>query len=438
VTTYDNAKKDSLDERFIDSSGHVSAAWRATLGTSLATAVGPATTTLTAFGVFVPYLRQAFGWEVGAISLAVTLLTISTAVITPLQGILVDRLGARRGILLSTPLYGLGYAAMSHLSGDIRMFYLMWVIMPILGFGIWPPAFVKTVSGWFDRRLGFAIGVSNIGIGLGQALIPIMIGAVASHYGWRMAYVAVGALSIFIALPCAYFYVFERGDRHRSELPPSDTVVRRALVAPGMTVRDSCSTATFWTLLISFVLLGGATTSVLVHQVSIAIDNGMAISAAIALQSLMGLSALIARVVVGWLLDRVAVNRVMPLLALSGAVAMVLYANGAVGATAVLCAVLMGLVVGSEFDVLIYALRRYFGPAKLGTLFGMLYATFLLGGAVSTAIVGVVRTHQGSFHASLYGLAAATVLMAILMSTLGAYRFVDARRAAVEVQGSPV
>jgi MFS family permease len=409
--------------------------WRSTFGAAAALSVGASTCTIMCFGVFVPYLHRAFGWGIGAVSLAATLLSISVMVVSPIQGLLVDRFGARRIILISIPLFGLAYAAMSQLSGDIRQFYLMWVLVPLLGFGVWPSSYMKVVAGWFEERLGLAIGVANVGVGIGSVVLPAMIGAIASAYGWRMAYVAVGVLSVAIAWPCAYYFVFERKspEHVRSKLSRKLAPGERTGAIVGVSVRKAWTDGAYWKILISFLLLGAGSTTLLVNQVAILIDNGMAVSSAVVMQSVIGMSTLCARLFVGWLLDRVAVKLVMPVLSLSGAAAMVLYAGGATGVTAALCAVLVGIMTGAEFSVLGYALRRYFGPRVLGTLFGSVFAVFQLGSAIATALVGYARGHTGSYQTSLYFLAAATALTALLMFTLGQYRFVD-RHVPVQVE----
>jgi len=410
------------------------AGWRSTFGATAALSVGASTCTIMCFGVFVPYLHRAFGWGIGTISLAATLLSISVMVVSPIQGLLVDRFGARRIIMISIPLFGLAYAAMSQLSGDIRQFYLMWVLVPLLGFGVWPSSYMKVVTGWFDERLGLAIGVANIGIGIGSVILPVMIGAVASAYGWRMAYVAVGVLSVAIAWPCAYCFVFERNSpvRRGSRSSGESTPVQRTVAMVGVSFREAWTDGAFWKILISFLLLGAGSTTLLVNQVAILVDNGMPVSSAVIMQSVIGVSTLVARLFVGWLLDRLAVKFVMPVLSLSGAAAMLLFAGGATGMTAALCAVLVGIMTGAEFSVLGYALRRYFGPRVLGTLFGTVFAVFQLGSAIATGLVGYARGHTGSYQTSLYFLAAATALTALLMCTLGRYRFLARRPALVE------
>jgi cyanate permease len=300
---------------------------------------------------------------------------------------------------------------------------------------VWPSSYMKVVAGWFEERLGLAIGVANVGVGIGSVVLPAMIGAVASAYGWRMAYVAVGVLSVAIAWPCAYYFVFERKspEHVRSKLSRKLAPGERTGAIVGVSVRKAWTDGAYWKILISFLLLGAGSTTLLVNQVAILIDNGMAVSSAVVMQSVIGMSTLCARLFVGWLLDRVAVKLVMPVLSLSGAAAMVLYAGGATGVTAALCAVLVGIMTGAEFSVLGYALRRYFGPRVLGTLFGSVFAVFQLGSAIATALVGYARGHTGSYQTSLYFLAAATALTALLMFTLGQYRFVD-RHVPVQVE----
>ena len=408
--------------------------WRSTFGAAAALSVGASTCTIMCFGVFVPYLHRAFGWGIGAISLAAAFLSMSVMVISPVQGMLVDRFGARRIIMISIPLFGLAYAAMSQLTGDIRQFYLMWVLVPLLGFGVWPSSYMKVVAGWFDERLGLAVGVANVGIGIGSIVLPAVIGAVANTYGWRMAYVAVGVLSVAIAWPCAYCFVFERNSpvRRGSRSSGESTPVQRTVAMVGVSFREAWTDGAFWKILISFLLLGAGSTTLLVNQAAILVDNGMPVSSAVIMQSVIGVSTLVARLFVGWLLDRLAVKFVMPVLSLSGAAAMLLFAGGATGMTAALCAVLVGIMTGAEFSVLGYALRRYFGPRVLGTLFGTVFAVFQLGSAIATGLVGYARGHTGSYQTSLYFLAAATALTALLMCTLGRYRFLARRPALVE------
>ena len=50
---------------------------------------------------------------------------------------------------------------------------------------------------------------------------------------------------------------------------------------------------------------------------------------------------------------------------------------------AVLCAVLSGIVIGAEFDVLGFLIARYFGRRTFGTIYGAVFALFQIAGAVA-------------------------------------------------------
>ncbi|GAA3310056.1 hypothetical protein GCM10020295_76120 [Streptomyces cinereospinus] len=62
--------------------------------------------------------------------------------------------------------------AMYFLPDDISVFYLAWALIPVCGLGLWPVSYLRLTAGWFDRRLGFALGVANSGIGVGTVIVP--------------------------------------------------------------------------------------------------------------------------------------------------------------------------------------------------------------------------------------------------------------------------
>ncbi len=117
--------------------------------------------------MFVPYLRHSFGWSVADISWGSAITEIMVTIVSLLAGVLLDRYGARRMILLCIPAFGLAFAAMSLLGGSLWQFHRGYALLPLIGVGVLPGAWVKVTAGWFDRRLGLAIAVATLGIGFG-------------------------------------------------------------------------------------------------------------------------------------------------------------------------------------------------------------------------------------------------------------------------------
>lgn len=397
-------------ESFRDEDGRVRAGWATALASAVGLAFGPSVLQYMTLGVFTPYLRQDFGWSLSQISLAATLLAIMTMIASPLQGLLVDRFGARRIILICLPLFGFGYAALALMSGSLRQFYIVWALLPLLGLGLWPASWVKATSSWFDRRLGLAIGIATTGIGLGAMVFPIVIHAVAEANGWRSAFAAIGIGSVAVAWPAAFLHV-------------RDNATSRTAAAPAERVQSSARGSTFWLLFGAFGLLGFYSIAILVHLVSILEGNGVARSTAVAAQSMLGAFMILGRLGSGYVVDKVSVRIVVPLFAGVAVIALTGLAAGASGAGAVIAAAFAGLLIGAEIDVLGFVVKRYFGLKRYGTLYGVLFAVFQLGGAVGVLALGEMRDASGSYAGGLAMLAMACLGAAMFFVLLGPYRF---------------
>ena len=390
--------------------GRVRPGWATAFASTVGLAFGPSVLQVMSLGVFAPYLRQEFGWDMAQIGLAATLLAVMTMLASPLQGLLVDRYGARRIILLCLPLFGMGYAALSLMTGPIWQFYVGWALLPLLGVGLWPASWVKATSSWFDRRLGLAIGVATVGIGLGATLFPLVIHWLAEAAGWRSAFAIIGIASVLIAWPVALRYVH---DCARSGAPIA------AIEQDAAPARRS----TFWLLIVAFLLLGIYSVSILLHLVSVLEDNGMTRGTAVAGQSVLGAMMIAGRLGSGFIVDRISVRLVIPAFALAAVAALAALAAGATGAGAIVAAAFVGLLIGAEIDVLGFVVKRYFGFRRYGTLYGVLFAIFQLGGAIGVFAIGRMREVSGDYVSGLGALAAACIGAALLFALLGPYRY---------------
>jgi ACS family hexuronate transporter-like MFS transporter len=59
------------------------------------------------------------------------------------------------------------------------------------------PAAIKTTAEWFPRReRALATGIFNSGANIGAVFAPAIIPAIAVAYGWRAAFVIIGALGL--------------------------------------------------------------------------------------------------------------------------------------------------------------------------------------------------------------------------------------------------
>ena len=169
-------------------------------------AVGQGPITLFTFSVFLKPVTEDLGIDRGTFSSALGVLSIAAAVVTPLVGRLVDRYGVRIALLPLILLFALATMALSLLQPSLFVLFLLFGLQGVLSACQTPMAYVKTISAWFDRTRGLALGVAQTGVGFGVALVPQLAATLIAGHGWRTAYVGLGgAILVLALLPVALF-----------------------------------------------------------------------------------------------------------------------------------------------------------------------------------------------------------------------------------------
>ena len=374
---------------------------------------------LTAYpiGVFMGPIGHEFGWTRGQMSGAVTSGQISLVVSSLLWGLLLDRFGPRRMLLLAVTGLGLGLLCLSRLTAPLWHLYALFALVPILGAAANPLGYSGVLVRRFQRRLGLALGIALMGVGLGAAILPSLAQHFISKLGWRSAYVALAALAVAVGWSAALLATRK-----------ATGSVARASRAAASPVLPLVRTRAFLLVCGIFFLLGTAGTGVLTHLVPMMIDQGFSAAAAAKMAGLVGISTLVSRGLVGWLLDRVHAAYMVATVALVCAgMCLLLVRGGGTGVYATVC-VLLGLIAGAEVDFISFLIRRYFGAAAFGRLYSMAFAAFVLGpGAV---LAGYSFDRFRSYRPGLLLFVTLSVLAGVLAFALPQYeRFVNDRPA---------
>jgi MFS family permease len=384
--------------------------WLVAIASMVALMFGPSTIAVLSLGIFIRPLEADFGWSRTQIALASTIVSYTVMLISPLQGYLVDRFGARAVIMPCVPLFAVAVGMMVFLPPVPWVYYLAWVLIPAIGIGLFPLSYLRVVSSWFDKRLGMAIGLANAGIGFGGALLPLVLNYVIANHGWRTGFLSMAALVLCVTFPAVLLFVCEK--------PGTEPRALMASASPGIDFREAVKSAQFKMLVGIFLLLGLVSTALVVHQIPLLIDAGVTPQRAAMVQSVFGIFVIVGRLATGLLIDFIAAPLVMMVIVLGATVACLIYAFGASGDIVFLCAALVGMVLGAEFDVLSYLLKKYFGMCSFGKLYGLVFAVFQFGAGAGAALLPLMRQSTGSYRSGLLLFAAATLLCAILLLLL--------------------
>jgi MFS family permease len=392
--------------------------WRVVLAACLGVMAGFGSLFVYTFAVFVKPLSATFGWNRESISLGFGLAAVMLGFSSPLLGRLLDRFGPRRIILPCMAIFGSAFASLSLLHSGLWQFYLTCIILGVVGNGAAHLAYARSISTWFQQRLGMALACVMVGAGLGAMVLPVFAQSIISRAGWRAAYLSLGCLAMLLGLPPSWRYVRERGLARQEQGPA---------VHSGMTWQQGLRSYAFWiivaVLFVSSISMNGAITQLS----ALLTDRGITPGNAALCASMLGGSSLFGRIGVGWLLDRFFGARVALVVSLITAGGIFLLARANTFPAGCIAAALIGLGAGGEAAITPYLLTRYFGLRAFSTLYGLTWTFYAAAGATGPVILGRAFDSTGSYVSLLTILAAALGLAAIMNLLLPKYSTLPAR-----------
>lgn len=387
--------------------------------------------TVFSFGVFFPALVREFHATRAAISFGFTLHNIVGALWLPLIGILIDRFGARRVLLSITSVFALVLLAGPWLIHSIWSFYIFyavlgWTLPGPMGFGV-------VIAHWFDRRRGLALGLLGFSVGIGAFAVPLLSRWLIARLGWHAAYAIFGGANLLIAIPVVFLFL--RNDPAELGMVPdgaaSGITAETATGLPGMSVSYLSGLSwsevrrepAFWIMVSAFVMASTSLHAGILHLPTLLMDRGFTAQRAAVGSSVVGVAILVGRFVCGWLMDRLFAPRVGMLFYAFAAAGLVLLRAGHAGVSVFIAAFLLGLGMGAEVDMLAYLASRYFGLRSFATIYGYVFAAFMVAGALGPLMMGALFDHFHSYSAGLGAAAIASLGAVALLALLGPYRY---------------
>ncbi len=388
--------------------------WPTVLACAAGVGVGLTGLPFYTFGVFMTPLAEAFGWGRSAIAAGMMFLNAGMVLTGPLIGLLMDRFGVRIVALPSLVGLALGFYLLSHSSGDITHFYLAWFLVALLGCGTTPLTWTRAINERFDSARGLALGLTLLGTGLASIFGPTLIQALIDDGGWQAGYQGMAVFTVVIVLPLA-FLGLSRGNK------TTDKTTVAAGNAAGLSFRQALSTSRFWLIAAGIFLAIFGQSSSTVHLVPLLRDRGIDAGTAAGIASLLGVSVVVGRITVGYLLDRLPAPLVARSFLLMPAIALALLLWRSDMLSVQLAAILLGLAAGAEVDLLAYMVSRYFGLKNYGLIYGFFLSVFGVGAGLGPILAGIAYDSAGNYAGALITGMAVFVGAAACLGFLGRY-----------------
>lgn len=389
-----------------------------------------------------PVLRSAFHWTAGQMSLAYAFTQIQGGFLGPVQGLIVQKLGARRSVLLGMIIFGLGFVAFSRIQHLWHLYPTFVVLSLGSGLAAWYP--VQTVvNNWFVRYKTRAMAVVAEGLAVGAIGIPLLLAwsiggtdaATSERFGWRTTAFFIGMLSIALAFPLSR--VMHNRPEDVGLKPDGDSSVPAvashprpggAIEQPGYTVQEALRSRAFWLISVAFALSSTVTVVILVHLGLMLDDRGYSLQTIGLVTAVYTGTTSVFILVGGYIGDRFNITiATFGFSALqSVAVVVLVLANNT--EMVFLFAVLLGIGFGARQPLTMSLRGLYFGRRAFAAISGLSRMPSSIVLFVAPIFAGVLRDTTGTYNEGLLGITAVSFLGSCMYLLVGPPPAEPARR----------
>jgi OFA family oxalate/formate antiporter-like MFS transporter len=352
--------------------------------------------------LFVNPINKAHGWSIASIQLAFSIFIALETWLTPIEGWIVDVLGARRGPKLMVAFGGvmvaLGWIANSY-ADTLEMLYLGAVLSGIGGGAIYATCVGQAVK-WFPDRRGLAVGLTAAGYGAGAAISVVPIREVIELSGYEAAFLWFGIVQGGITFVLAW--LLRAPDPNEVATVASPKVAQTQTSSTPLQVLGS---PVFWLLYIMFVMVSASGLMATAQIAPIAKDFGIGdsivfwgattLSAALIIDNLANGAA---RPLFGWISDNIGREYTMAIaFGLGGVAYWLLGSLGYAPLGFVIFAAMIFLTWGEIFSLFPSTCTDTFGP-KFATVNLSLLYTAKGTSAFLVPVANLIKDATGTWH----------------------------------------
>ncbi|HMN79765.1 MAG TPA: MFS transporter [Burkholderiaceae bacterium] len=377
--------------------------------------------TLGVFGVsvYLYAITTLRGWSTGLVSSAVTVFYLVGACLSMPVGSLIGRRGPRAVITTGAFAMGGGVAVL----GQVTEPWQVYAAFMLAGVGyacLGSTALTTTLAPWFERHQGRAVSTALLGASIGGIVgLPALVAGIEA-LGFGTAARLAGLLVVLVVLPLAWRVLRTRpqdlGLLPDGEAPPAGAA------APAIVKRwrraEALATWPLRSLIAAFGLALMVQLGFLTHHVAL-VAPALGTAGAAALVSGTAVAAFLGRVVLARFSDSVDVRHTAAAMFGVGTVALALLAWLRSPAALVAVSLFYGLTIGNVTTLSPIIVRREFGAASFGPVYGLSAMIIGLASCLGPSLYGWLHDLAGGYATPL---AVASVIEAVAAALILAGR----------------
>lgn len=396
--------------------------WKSSWTLVLASSVGFSffSIMLASVGLFMGPLGQEFGWSRTTLSAGPSVATITTAILGPFFGMLVDRFGTRRLALPGLVVTMASICAFSLLNGVTWQWFALWFVFGFVSVTIKSTAWTAAVVGVFTRSRGLALGLTLSGTAVAGIIVPPLGNYLITAFGWRAAFIWLSLGWGGVTLVLCYLFFFDIRDRAARAAATEERGAPVSVVElPGLTRKEGLLNTALWRLAFSNFVVMLFSIGLTIHLFPILTEAGVSRTNAAWLLSLSGAAGIVGKLATGVLLDKFRPNWIGGLTLGAAALAFALLIQGVRSPALIAVAMLInGYAFGTKTQITGYMTASYAGMKSFGFLYGIMSALMALASGLGPFVAGYTYDQAGGYGPFLIAGTIGCALSGLLMISL--------------------
>lgn len=389
------------------------------------------------FGTLLIPLQEAFHWPRSELMATTSFSAFGAIFSSQLAGWLNRYYGIKPVAISSFVGLSLAFILLSQLDrfgNSIWVLYTFFGLLSFAGVGTLQVTWTQLVNTWFDKNRGLALAIILSGSGFAGIVLPPLITLVVDEWSWRAGFLLLAMLPLLITFPLALCWLKSSPEDNQQLLElggaqgsssaelESDIDNTRLKLMLGVSFSEGIRSWRYWIINISMMLVSAAIIVMVVNAVPMLIDKGYTAQVAAQLFSMFGLSLVLGRVAVGYLVDRLWAPGIAFVVIAFSALGCLLFALGSDNTSLLMVSIfLIGVGAGAEFDLAAFLVARYFGMRDYARLFGLQMSFISAGICVAPALVAFMYQETGSYQMILNFNVGLLLIGATILLLLGRY-----------------
>ena len=371
------------------------------------------------FGLWLQPITQSQGWSRETFAFAIAIQNLAWGVFGIFAGMVSDRFGAFRVIVLGALLYALGLMGMAHASTPLLFTVSAGVLIGMAQAGT-TYAVIYGVIGRnvpAERRSG-AMGIAAAAGSFGQFLMVPVESLLIEHLGWQQALSALG-LAVLLVVPLS-LWLREPGFAR-------DAVPARREQSIWQAVQEAFRYRSFQLLMAGYFVCGFQVVFIGVHMPSYLKDHGLSPQVASYALALIGLFNIVGTYGAGMLGQRLPKKNILAFIYLARAAAIAVFLLVPLSPASVyVFASVMGVLWLSTVPPTNATVAQIFGVSHLAMLSGFVFFSHQIGSFMGVWLGGYLYDATGSYDVVWY--------LAIALGVFAALANLPVKESAIERQ----